>query len=360
MSAFKNQHFVPQVYLRSFSTDKRSINAYNINRKKYIEQASIKGQCSKDFFYGKDLTLEKVFHFPEKVLGQGLKYLHANGQFDAHWRESMKALLLTQFFRTDSHVNRLKQMEKLFASAVSDDPKHLTELGIEEPTREDILRDGLISAIRFSEMLDIFNCCIVCSNGHGEFFTSDNPAFHMNKYAHLRKLSLHSGLFHAGTMFQFPLTPCFTFLMYDRRCYSISTPRGDKVYYCKSKDDVLALNEATFFYAFKNIYFENNVREQIEFIEQESDFFRNQFGTVRSFGIPESSKDGFIKYRVVSEEEAKSAEKVLIHLSSRKPPIRRVFQPLKVRTGFRPFDTHSAAGTFPDKSIYERSKALGY
>ena len=63
MPSNKNQHFVPQLLLRNFSSDsgksKNSINTYIIKNKKFIENVSIKSQCSKNYFYGKNLIIEK-------------------------------------------------------------------------------------------------------------------------------------------------------------------------------------------------------------------------------------------------------------------------------------------------------------
>lgn len=56
----KDQHFNPQFYLRNFSADEngRSIHLYNIARAKCIFGASIAGQCSRPYFYGKDGRVE--------------------------------------------------------------------------------------------------------------------------------------------------------------------------------------------------------------------------------------------------------------------------------------------------------------
>lgn len=61
MSANKNQHYVPQVYLRAFSEDNngKSISVFLIEAEKEIQRAPIKSQCSSDYFYGEDLVLEK-------------------------------------------------------------------------------------------------------------------------------------------------------------------------------------------------------------------------------------------------------------------------------------------------------------
>jgi hypothetical protein len=63
MANNKKHHYVPKLLLRNFSTDpdRKQINLFNIKRLKFISAASIDGQCYKDYFYGKEPTLEKTF-----------------------------------------------------------------------------------------------------------------------------------------------------------------------------------------------------------------------------------------------------------------------------------------------------------
>ena len=51
MATQKNQHYVPQFYQRRFSPDGKSIGSYIIEQERKIDQASIKHQASRDFFY---------------------------------------------------------------------------------------------------------------------------------------------------------------------------------------------------------------------------------------------------------------------------------------------------------------------
>ncbi|MFM6271492.1 MAG: DUF4238 domain-containing protein, partial [Dolichospermum sp.] len=52
MSNSKNHHYVPQFYLRLFSTDKKSISLLNKKRNAIIKGAPIKGQCALENFHG--------------------------------------------------------------------------------------------------------------------------------------------------------------------------------------------------------------------------------------------------------------------------------------------------------------------
>lgn len=59
-SETKNQHYVPQFYLRNFSEDGHGIRTFNLSSGKLIPHAKLKCQCSKDYFYGEDGVLESA------------------------------------------------------------------------------------------------------------------------------------------------------------------------------------------------------------------------------------------------------------------------------------------------------------
>lgn len=54
----KNQHYIPQFYLRNFSDNKSSVGMYILNKKRFAPEASIKKNFSEDFLYGKDNVME--------------------------------------------------------------------------------------------------------------------------------------------------------------------------------------------------------------------------------------------------------------------------------------------------------------
>lgn len=53
----KNQHYIPQFYLKRFGKDEK-IDAYDIKNKKFITNTNVSNFASKRFFY--DIELEKL------------------------------------------------------------------------------------------------------------------------------------------------------------------------------------------------------------------------------------------------------------------------------------------------------------
>lgn len=62
MADHKRQHFVARCYLKPFSLDGDgvAINLCNIARGRSIQNAAMRGQCAKSYFYGEDLGLERI------------------------------------------------------------------------------------------------------------------------------------------------------------------------------------------------------------------------------------------------------------------------------------------------------------
>src|SRR5687768_13502617 len=71
----KKQHYVPKFLLRRFSTDKKSINLYNIKSKRKITNANLSNQCYSDYLYGKDLQFEKWLSGIEGELAKLLRIM---------------------------------------------------------------------------------------------------------------------------------------------------------------------------------------------------------------------------------------------------------------------------------------------
>src|SRR5688572_25171553 len=66
MPANRDQHFVPQFYFRNFGRRKQ-IAIFNIASRTHIANASIRGQCQREWIYGRDLKIERALQDLEGV-----------------------------------------------------------------------------------------------------------------------------------------------------------------------------------------------------------------------------------------------------------------------------------------------------
>ncbi len=58
----KNNHFVPQSYLKRFkSVSEKQVGLFNLKSGLIVETAPIKSQCSRDYFYTNNPVFEHMF-----------------------------------------------------------------------------------------------------------------------------------------------------------------------------------------------------------------------------------------------------------------------------------------------------------
>lgn len=73
----KNQHFVPRALLRPWTKNgaNKSISLFNHRSGRGIPAAPVKNQCSRDYFYGRDLRLETWLGRGEGMFADAVRYL---------------------------------------------------------------------------------------------------------------------------------------------------------------------------------------------------------------------------------------------------------------------------------------------
>lgn len=102
----KNHHYVPRFYLRHFTPNEKCIDLFNLQTQKLILKAPIKGQCCRDYFYGKNKD-------HEKSLGQAVVRVFAESQKTERSseivqtsRQDIRTGASLQFLRTHKHAAR--------------------------------------------------------------------------------------------------------------------------------------------------------------------------------------------------------------------------------------------------------------
>ena len=101
---YKSQHFVPKCYMRSFSqnANRHSINLYNVKLTRAIENASIKGQCARDYFYDRSGTQEGVFNDWEGRYSGTLQEVLKLGHASESQLEFLRYFAYLQHLRTEA------------------------------------------------------------------------------------------------------------------------------------------------------------------------------------------------------------------------------------------------------------------
>lgn len=223
MASNKNQHYVPQCYLKKFATDesKAAICVYNLDRKKLIKNAPIKNQCSKNYFYGDDLVLEKSLQPIEGHFSEIVRTLEKpNYVLTEKDKIFLKDFWLLQHLRTD-------EFSKSIAESAEQDIKKILSIDVKMKIKE-VVRKSMDSISRNRHLVDDLKLCIIKNNTKTDFITSDHPAvltnrwYFLNKQVHFRSFGIQS----AGGLFILPLTPKLLMLAYDGDVYSVANIGG--------------------------------------------------------------------------------------------------------------------------------------
>ena len=141
MAFNKNQHYVPKVHLRPFTLDgeNMAISLINITRLAPIENAPVKNQCSRDYFYGKDPKLESAINFIENHYGEVVRMLERGyPSVDGRVTIVLARFIYLQYLRTEAASLAMSEM----ALALHDVPMSLSS----PPTTRQCSPIGYISS----------------------------------------------------------------------------------------------------------------------------------------------------------------------------------------------------------------------
>lgn len=311
MASNKNQHFVPRCYLRPFTLDGAgaAINVFNIDRQLFFEKAPVKNQCSRDYFYGKDEALEGAIQATEGAYSSVLREIQQpKYKLTEEHRSFLQAFWLLQHMRTDAASRRSVDMAIEFDRAA----------GVEAMSfRLDIRRAVQLAMRTYVDVMGDINdleSCLIRNRTAIPFVTSDDPAVMTNRwyFQDPRIKGRSFGLRASGLICILPLTPEILWIAYDGDVYSMSHEAGWVA--ARSENDIKAINQHQFLNCFANIY----VRSMKHAAEVAS-----SFSAVKQIRLPvrhrahvavrDRSEGQFTRYRVISPEEAKSGEELLIH-----------------------------------------------
>lgn len=321
MPAFKNQHFVPQCYLRPFgNTDcekSKSINVFNLRSHKIIENAAIKNQCSKNYFYGKDLKIEKMLHNFEGSYAELCRKIlsNPNYQIDEDDKNCLLNFWHIQYIRTELYVKEaLSSFEKIIHD---NELQHLIDKSVlnQEQTTKVIMQNNGLADLYLRDL----NCILVRNNTDLAFITSDNPAVLTNRYHFKNDLFRYFsfGLNSAGAILILPLSPKVCFMAYDKDVYKI--PHKNKILNLKKVLDVELINQFQITNCNYNLY----LTESISFKRYYQKYFNQRLISRYkiNYAILNSTNSEYKEYKSVPSSQISdhTDKEILIHQSNLYP-----------------------------------------
>ncbi len=254
----KNHHFVPRFYLRNFSRSERSIDLFNLKSGRLIKSAPIKGQCSRDYLYGKDAQHEKSLSEVEGEIAAMFRSIlyhrRLPGPFTAgHFLLCVHVAM--QVLRTQYAGEALNEsVDKMMKETFKNDPRLNGEnlddfaFGYETPSLVTVFH-GMLS---FPVLMDLELALLFAPPGT-EFITSDNPVVLYNKLMQWRTFGSNTGMASKGLQVFLPIWPRITLVMYDRYVYRFGRTKADSEAWA-SMEQVQELNVLQAASASENVY----------------------------------------------------------------------------------------------------------
>ena len=193
MTGHKSQHFVPQHYLRGFSSDGGSVRLCHLKSGQIVPNASIKNQCCGHYFYGKDRRIEHALASMEGDDETVLKQVRDTLQLpnDSGDRAHLSLIALVLNGRTQKNVG---QIAETVSAIKTETARRMVERNlIEAPpdiTIDDIrLKDtdnlapkmAIESAIDHLCLMSDLRMKLLLAPVDHEFVTSDHPTVITNQ-----------------------------------------------------------------------------------------------------------------------------------------------------------------------------------
>lgn len=309
MADNKNQHFVPKAYLRPFgSNDGKSINLHALASGRSVEGASIKGQCSRNYFYGQEPIFDEFIRHFEGGYGEAIKRL-VNWEVEPRDIKRLLDFFVLQYLRTPHQLQQRLQVFEGYQNTVIGGQKlkdsHPPAQEDFQPQRE--MQQQIYVAAKAIDMLDDLRSVLLINRTATPFITSDNPACLTNRLYSQRYQDGTSGLIQCGVAVYLPLTARLAFIAYDADVYQ--TFGNGLEHHVWNANDVDRLNELQGQVATETLYFADwKDSEYAEKVARECADRRRESWTFIWTAIRDGEDAFFEKFRTATEADDESTE----------------------------------------------------
>jgi hypothetical protein len=286
----KSHHYVPRFYLRNFSRHWKCINLFNIDSQRQIKNAPIKGQCCRDYFYGKSPENEKSLSAAEGEVAQLFRFINEQVRLPHYFTAGHLLLcfhIATQAGRTQYAADAVNELtDSMMREVLKHEPNITHDMlaqvsfGYDAPA----LISTAQGALSFPLLMDL-ECRVLLAPQGAEFITSDNPVVMYNQFMMWRTDGSNTGIASKGLQIFFPIWPFLTLVMYDRDVYHFGSTKSAFVHMA-SEIDVHELNMLQVASASKNVYTFTSAANIFKVTQDAAKYRRKKKSVVKTFPQP--------------------------------------------------------------------------
>jgi len=263
----KNQHYVPQFYLRYFSYqgNNKQIGVFVPDTCFNHPTTKIADECTLPYFYGRDGSLDeeikKIEDRASKLLPQicMTRILPARNS-DDHLFLAFYAMLSTE--RTSLAAQTVLESNKFIEEQLQPDTDNEFFKSLFDFSREDAIKLKLRVAFEWFSILVDLGYKLLVNETDIPFITSDNPVTMYNQLAEVKKALLPSyGYGSLGIQLFFPFSPKCCLFFFDSTTYKVGT-RNDQVVTVSSEKDIFEINRLQMLQCARKVFFNHELGKQ--------------------------------------------------------------------------------------------------
>jgi len=248
----KNQHYVPQSYFRLFSKNGTHIEAYNLKRKQSFT-SSIKHMCSKDYFYSKNIEIEKVLSTLESSQDKIMRDIVSDETIPKHPKDYLILLsfICMQHARTETSKLRADESIDLLSDEIVEGL--LGSNADVKITYPAVHMLKMKVALQTIPLLGDLIPVIMINKTSKNFIFSDNPIVFHNTFLNTKSFG-SLGLQSPGLQIFCPLGDKVMLMLYDPKFYSVNITKNYSLE-IHDKNDIEHLNELQFLNCNETIFY---------------------------------------------------------------------------------------------------------
>jgi hypothetical protein len=267
----KRHHYIPRFYLKKFSVNNEGkfLGLYNLNNKRFIENAPLKSQAYENFLYGEDDEIENALAEMEGSVAKIFYYwteekLLYPPPSETNGFKLLKRFILYQAFRTPKSgsdiMEMLNQGLRTFVKEFKPDLWERMKDGT--LVHENPVLLGLLHSIEHEHLLGYLDCKFLVNLSLVPFITSDAPVVFYNQLMEQAKNYMGAtALVAKGLQIFYPIHPRLMICLYDSKVYNFG---NDSINCCSTEsiEEVHQLNGLQLINCRSQVFFNDSVSEE--------------------------------------------------------------------------------------------------